>query len=119
MNSSTLFNRQKYLQVLVVLVLCLPLGCSSARETNETPDDPIEVTTTPATIQTDEQRQQIYNNGAGSNAQQLPKPNVNNKASETNRKKNIEEGGTDNPALTPNEVRPQQIKPRVDTVPGR
>lgn len=114
-----IFYFKIYWQVLVGLILLGSMSCSSTRETNETPDDPIEVTTTPTTIQTDEQRQQIYNNGAGSNTQHLPKPSLNNKASETNRKKNIEEGSADNPVLTPNEVRPQQIKPRVDTVPGR
>ncbi len=93
------------------------LGCTSARETSETTNEPIEVTT-PVTIETDEQRQQIYNNGTGSNPEQLPKPNLNDRASEVNRKKNIEDNGTDKPALTPNEVRPQEIQPRTDTVPG-
>ncbi len=91
------------------------IGCSSARETNETAGDPIEVTTQP-TIETDEQRQQIYNNGTGSGNEQLPKPNLNDRASEVNRKRNIEDNSTDRPALTPNEVRPQEIKPRADTL---
>ncbi|PSR54611.1 hypothetical protein AHMF7605_14390 [Adhaeribacter arboris] len=96
---------------------CCLAGCSSARETNETTDEPIEVTT-PATIETDEQRQQIYNNGVGSNPEQLPKPNLSDRASEVNRKRNIEDNSTDRPGLTPNEVRPQEIRTRTDTVPG-
>ncbi|MDQ3289774.1 MAG: hypothetical protein M3Q05_00640 [Bacteroidota bacterium] len=89
------------------------LGCSSARETNETTDEPIGVTT-PATIQTDEQRQQIYNREVGASGEPLPKPNLNDRASEVNRKKNIEDNSSDKPALTPNEVRPQEIKTRVN-----
>lgn len=116
MTSIQPYNLFSYRQLLVGAGICLlgsgPVGCSSAREASETPDDPLEVTTTPATIETDEQRQQIYNNGTGGNARQIPKPNLNNKASETNRKKNIEDGGSDDPPLTPNEVRPQEIKPR-------
>ena len=99
------------------VVSCWLFACSSARETSESTEEPIEVVTQPTTIQTDEQRQEIYNNGAGSNPNQLPKPNLNNRASEVNRKKNIEDNGTDKPALTPNEVRPQEIIPRVDTIP--
>lgn len=113
-----------YLKVNVLLVGTMVtaslLGCSSAREANETADDPIEVSP-PATIQTDEQRRQIYNQGAGvggANADPLPKPGtINEKASDVNNKKNIEEGGTNKPGLTPTEVRPQVIKARTDTVP--
>ncbi len=99
------------------VISCWLAACSSARETSENTDEPIEVTTTPATIQTDEQRQEIYNNGAGSNLDQLPKPNLNDRASEVNRKRNIEDNSTDKPAMTPNEVRPQEIIPRGDTIP--
>lgn len=106
-----------YKSVMLGILSGWLLGCTSARETSETPNDPIEVTT-PATIETDEQRQQIYNNATGSNPEQLPKPNLNDRASEVNRKKNIEDNSTDKPALTPNEVRPQEIRTRTDTVPG-
>jgi hypothetical protein len=91
------------------------MGCSSSREANETTDAPV------GTIQTDEQRQQIYNQAGGvdrANENPIPKPtNINEKASTVNNKKNIEAPGTDKPSLTPTEVRPQLIKPRTDTVP--
>ncbi|RDC66487.1 hypothetical protein [Adhaeribacter pallidiroseus] len=111
-----------WIRIVFQMALCGVVGCwlaacSSARETSESTEEPIEVVTQPATIQTDEQRQQIYNNSAGGNPNQLPKPNLNNRASEVNRKRNIEDNGTDKPALTPNEVRPQEIIPRVDTIP--
>lgn len=99
------------------VVGCWLAACCSARETSESTDEPIEVVTQPNTIQTDEQRQQIYNSNAGGNPNQLPKPNLNNRAREVNRKRNIEDNGIDKPALTPNEVRPQEIIPRVDTIP--
>jgi hypothetical protein len=99
------------------VVSCWLAACSSARETSETTNEPIEVVTQPGTIQTDEQRQEIYNNGTGGNPNQLPKPNLNDRASEVNRKRNIEDNSTDKPAMTPNEVRPQEIIPRGDTIP--
>jgi hypothetical protein len=99
------------------VVSCWLAACSSARETSESTDEPIEVVTQPTTIQTDEQRQQIYNNAAGGDPNQLPKPNLNDRASEVNRKRNIEDNSTDKPAMTPNEVRPQEIIPRADTIP--
>ncbi len=112
------YKKWIYQQVLAIFWLAIWLaGCSSVREANETPEDPIEVTT-PVTIETDEQRQRIYNQGTGSNAAPLAKPNL-NQASDINKKKNIENFGTDKPALTPNEARPQEIRIRVDTVPGR
>lgn len=114
---ATSWKRTIFRLAIPVVLSCWLVACSSTRETGETTDEPIEVSTTPATIQTDEQRQQIYNNGAGSNPNQLPKPNLYNRASDVNRKKNIEDNGTDEPALTPNEVRPQEIIPRVDTIP--
>lgn len=111
-----------YVPVVRLVFCCLAAGwwggCSSARETGETTNDPVQMAS-PTTIQTDEQRQQIYNQGAGANADPIAKPtNLNEKASDSNRKKNIEEHGADKPGLTPTEVRPQVIKPRVDTVPG-
>ncbi|QMU29601.1 hypothetical protein [Adhaeribacter radiodurans] len=111
-------KRTAYYWVLLTALTGGMVSCSSARKTSETAEDPIEVTTTPATIETDEQRQQIYNNGVGSNPEQLPKPNLNDRASEVNRKRNIEDNSTDRPALTPNEARPQEIRTRTDTVPG-
>ena len=111
--------RFKLVKATICLTVFVFTGCSSARETSETTEDPIEVTTRPAPIETDEQRQQIYNSGTGGDARQIPKPNLNNQASETNRKKNIEEDVSNDPAITPNEVRPQIIKPRANTVPGR
>lgn len=102
----------------ICLVAGAGIGCSSAREANETTDSPTEAT---GTIQTDEQRQQIYNQGGGvdrANENPIPKPaDLNEKASTVNNKKNIEAPGTDKPSLTPTEVRPQLIKARTDTVP--
>ena len=114
---ATSWIRIVFQRVLVGIVSCWLAACSSARETSETTDEPIEVVTQPATIQTDEQRQQIYNNAAGGNPNQLPKPNLNDRASEVNRKRNIEDNSTDKPAMTPNEVRSQEIIPRTDTIP--
>lgn len=111
-------KRTAYYWVLLAALTGGMVSCTSARETSETAEDPIEVTASPATIKTDEQRQQIYNKEAGSNPEQLPKPNLNERASEVNRKRNIEDNSTNRPALTPNEARPQEIRTRTDTVPG-
>lgn len=117
LKSAIKWKRTVYQSVILGTLSGWLVGCTSARETSETTDEPIGVTT-PATIETDEQRQQIYHNSPGSNPEQLPKPNLNDRASDVNRKKNIEDNGTYRPAITPNEVRPQEIKPRTDTVPG-
>jgi len=78
------------------------LACTSARETNEYN------ATAPATIQSDADRRAIYNNGGTNTAITRPR-NLNNQASEINRKKNIEETSINKPHNKPLEVRTMEL----------
>ena len=88
-------------------------SCSTFKEQGE-PNE----TAAPAVITNDAQRQAIYERGAQNalpqNANPIPTGNqlrLNEKASETNRKKNIEEGSNPNaPSNTPTEERPRQMR---------
>ena len=98
----------------------LMLACSTVKEQGEP-----NVATEPTVISNDAQRRAIYENGSGvtlpQNANPIPNSNMlrlNEKASDINRKKNIEEGGNTNaPANTPTEERPRQMpNTGIDTV---
>ncbi|GEO05851.1 hypothetical protein AAE02nite_35150 [Adhaeribacter aerolatus] len=85
------------------------IACTSARETNETN------ATVPSTIQSDADRRAIYNNA--DTRPILRQPNLNNQASEINRKKNIEDWGQTKPHNEPVEVRTMELgRPRADTI---
>ena len=87
-------------------------SCSTVKEQGEP-----NVATDPTVITNDAQRRAIYERGSNvalpQNANPIPNSDqlrLNEKASETNRKKNIEEGNTPNsPANTPTEERPRQM----------
>ena len=84
-------------------------ACTSARETNEYN------ATVPSTIQTDADRRAIYNNAAANGPIARP-PSLNNRASEINRKKNIENRSENNPHNKPLEVRTLETgRPLSDT----
>ena|SRR6478609_3477603 len=92
------------------LALMLFLGCSTVKEQGEP-----NVTNT-TEITNDEQRRAIYQRGgthSPQNANPIPTSEqlgLNEKASETNRKRNIENGDNQNaPANTPTEERPRQL----------
>lgn len=86
-------------------------SCTSARENSEYTG------TTPATINSDEQRKTIYNNGSVSTTPSSTPRNLNNQASETNRQKHIERRGSDQPNNRPLEVRSGELgRPPVDTM---
>jgi hypothetical protein len=99
-----------YLPGLVWLVLLF--SCSTVKEQGE-PD-----VNNPAVITNDVQRRIIYERGADNvspqNANPIPPSEqlgLDEQSSETNRKKNIEEGNNPNdPANTPNEQRPREIR---------
>ena len=87
-------------------------SCSSARENSEYG------ATSPATITTDAQRKAIYNRGAVSTSPSSTPRRLDTKASEINRQKPIEAGGTDKPNNRPLEVRSQELgRPPADTLP--
>ena len=89
----------------------LTLSCSSARENSEYG------ATSPATITTDAQRKAIYNRGAVSNRPSSTPRRLDTRASEINRQKPIEAGGTDKPNNRPLEVRTQELgRPPADTL---
>lgn len=98
---------------LAALGFCFVLACSGVREQGE-PD----VVATPGVITNDVQRQAIYERGVENTVPQNANPiptgdqlRLSEKASETNRKKNIEEGSNPNaPSNTPIEERPRQIR---------
>ena len=87
-------------------------SCSTVKEQGEP-----NVATDPTVITNDAQRRAIYERGSNvalpQNANPIPNSDqlrLNEKASETNRKKNIEEGNIPNsPANTPTEERPRQM----------
>ena len=88
-------------------------SCSTVKEQGEP-----EVNTTPTVITNDAQRRAIYERGARQtlpqNANPIPTGDhllLKEKASEINRKKNIEEGSNPNaPSNIPTEERPRQIR---------
>lgn len=95
------------------LIFCFMLACSTVKEQGE-PD----VTVAPAVITNDVQRQAIYEQGTERTIRQNANPiptgdqlRLNEKASEINRKKNIEEGSNPNaPSNIPTEERPRQLR---------
>ena len=83
-------------------------ACTSAKENSEFN------AAVPATIQSDADRRAIYNSGANrnraSNANPIPAPRrLDNRASEVNRQKNIEERGENVPHNKPLEVRTREL----------
>ena len=107
---------EKVLKVpgLAALGFCFVLACSGVREQGE----PDVVATPGGVITNDVQRQAIYERGLENTVPQNANPiptgdqlRMNEKASEINRKMNIEEGSNPNaPANTPTEERPRQIR---------
>ncbi|HSI91783.1 MAG TPA: hypothetical protein VK927_11740 [Adhaeribacter sp.] len=104
--------------ILAAAGFSLMLACSTVRENGE-PN-----LGNPSSISTDEQRRAIYERG-GTHSPQHANPippshkiGLNEKASETNRKKNIEDGSnTRSPANTPLQERPRQLpNTNIDTV---
>src|SRR5688572_29430312 len=98
---------------IAAVSFCLLLACSTVKEQGE-PD----ITVLPDEISNDVQRQAIYEQGIKNttpeNANPIPSGDqlkLNEKSSEINRKRNIEEGSNPNaPANTPTEERPRQIR---------
>lgn len=97
--------------LLATLLFCC--SCSTVKEQGEP-----NAVTEPAVITNDAQRRAIYERGAArtlpQNANPIPTGDqlqLNEKASEINRKKNIEEGSNPNaPSNTPTEERPRQLR---------
>lgn len=97
---------------LIIVLMFVFSSCSTVKEQGE-PD-----ATTPTVITTDEQRQAIYERGventAPQNANPIPPSNqlgLDEKASEINRKKNIENMDNQNaPSNTPVDERPRQLR---------
>lgn len=79
------------------------MACTSARETNEYN------ATVPSTIKSDVDRRAIYNNAPTTNPISRP-PNLNDRASEINRQKNIENYHENNPHNKPLEVRTLEMQ---------
>ncbi|MFC5271440.1 hypothetical protein [Adhaeribacter terreus] len=108
-----LFEKLLKLPAIGALAFCFMLACSTVKEQGE-PD----VTVTPAVISNDAQRQAIYEQGTERTIRQNANPiptgdqlRLSEKASETNRKQNIEEGSNPNaPANVPTEERPRQMR---------
>lgn len=93
-------------RIIMVGVGIVSMSCTSAKENNEFN------AAAPSTINSDEDRRAIYNNGAATNTPSSVPRRLDGNASEINRKKNI--GGVD--ANEPPEVRTRQIgRPTTDT----
>jgi hypothetical protein len=84
-------------RILLVGVGIVSMSCTSARENNEFN------AAAPSTINSDEDRRAIYNNGAATNTPSSTPRRLDNSASEINRQKNIE--GV-------NETRPPEVRTR-------
>ena len=100
----------KATQAIMAGVGLMMIACTSARESNEYN------ATAPTTIESDADRRAIYNNAGETQPISRP-PNLNNKASEINRQKNIEDRGQNNPNNKPIEVRTMELnRPNPDTI---
>ncbi|MBK0404869.1 hypothetical protein I5M27_17895 [Adhaeribacter sp. BT258] len=108
-----LFEKLLKLPAVGALGFCFVLACSTVKEQGEP-----EITAAPTEITNDVQRQIIYEQGSERTIRQNANPiptgdqlQLNEKASEINRKKNIEEGSNPNaPSNTPTEERPRQMR---------
>ena len=111
MKTKTFFTKQNL--IIAGWAFFVFSSCSTVREQGEP-----NAAATPTEITNDAQRRAIYERGAENalpqNANPIPTGDqlrLNEKASETNRKRNIEEGSNpNNPANTPTEERPRQMR---------